>query len=418
MVKEIAATLLMISVSVSAYPITDTMTGTFSDRIRTLQAHPDMDPLGEPIWIMNEQTPLIISFDDLSEDYRYLRYSLVHCDRRWQPSGLVDTEFLNGFNEKSIDDYRYSRGTATHYVHYTIAFPSPDMQPLLSGNYLLRIYDESDPDEILAQVRLMVVEPKTGISADVTGVTDVDYNSAHQQLTIMVDTEGSEVRDPFNDLTVMISQNGRLDNEVTVTKPMRVVGKTFVYEHLPSLIFDGGNEYRRMEAVSVTYPGMHVDAIEYRHPYYHVFLTEDKPRLTGRYEYDETQNGAFYIRDYNSDDSDIEAEYVIAHFSLDMPKLATTDIYLDGDLTMRRFDDSSRMVYNPDTQRYEKVMLLKLGAYNYQYLTVGPHDTRGRTDGVEGNHYQTGNRYLIKVYERKPGERYDRLIGVNRIVVK
>ena len=408
----------MLSVSLSAYPLTDTMTGIFSDRIRTLQIHPDMDPLGEPIWIMNEQTPLIISFDELAEDHRYLRYSLTHCDRRWQPSQLVDSEFLSGFNEQSIDEYRYSRGTETHYVHYTITFPSHDMRPLLSGNYLLRIYDESDPDKTLAQVRLMVVEPKVGISADVTGVTDVDYNAAHQQLTVKVDTEGSDISDPFNDLSVMISQNGRLDNEVTVTKPMRVIGKTLVYEHLPALIFDAGNEYRRMETVSVTYPGMRVDAIEYRHPFYHVFIAEDAPRISGRYEYDETQNGSFFIRDYNSDDSDIEAEYVIAHFSLDMPKLATTDIYLDGDLTMRRFDDSSRMVYNPDTQKYEKVMLLKLGAYNYQYLTVGPRDTHGRTDGIEGNYYQTGNRYLIKVYERKPGERYDRLVGVNRIVVR
>lgn len=418
MVRRIALSLLTLCVSLTTFALTDTMTGTFSDRIRTLQAHPDMDPLGEPIWIMNEPTPVIISFDELAEDYRDLRYSLIHCDRRWQPSGLVDTEFIDGFNEQNIDDYRYSRGTAAHYVHYTITFPSPDMRPLLSGNYLLRIYDQSDPDQTLAQVRLMVVEPKTGIATDVTSVTDRDYNVAHQQLTVKVDTEGSEVRDPFNDLTLMISQNGRLDNEVTVTKPMRVIGKTLVYEHLPALIFDAGNEYRRMEAVSVTYPGLRIDGIEYHYPYYHLFVAEDKPRLSGRYEYDETQNGGYLIRDYNSDDSDIEAEYVIVHFSLDMPKLATTDIYLDGDLTMRRFDDSSRMAYNPDTQRYEKVMLLKLGAYNYQYLTVGPRDMHGRTDGVEGNYYQTGNRYLIKVYERKPGERYDRLIGVNQIVVK
>lgn len=73
-------------------------------------------------------------------------------------------------------------------------------------------------------------------------------------------------------------------------------------------------------------------------------------------------------------------------------------------------------------------MLLKQGAYNYQYLSL-PSDAAtakrngsnayfnnnvnlpASTDDVEGNFYQTVNEYLVAVYYRAPGERYDRMLG-------
>lgn len=60
-------------------------------------------------------------------------------------------------------------------------------------------------------------------------------------------------------------------------------------------------------------------------------------------------------------------------------------------------------------------MLLKQGAYNYQYLMVPRGAKRGYTSTIEGDNYQTVNEYTIKVYTRRPTDRYDRLIAVTRI---
>jgi len=70
------------------------------------------------------------------------------------------------------------------------------------------------------------------------------------------------------------------------------------------------------------------------------------------------------------------------------------------------------MAYNEATGRYERALLLKQGSYNYQYLAVPPKKSRGYTSVIEGDRYQTVNEYLVKVYTRRQGERYDRLIGV------
>ncbi len=395
----------------------DTMTGALNDRIKSLQVQLFGDPYAPPVINLGTDDRLVISFDHLAEDREYLRYELVHCNANWQPSGLVDNEFLDGFNIGNIENYDYSQLAATHYVHYSLAIPNEEVNPKLSGNYLLKVYPESDPDDVWLQCRFMVSEQTAGIEATASGVTDIDYNDAHQQLAVTVNTERSNVPDPFNDLTIMIQQNGRYDNEVAIRKPLRMAARDVsVYEHLPELIFDAGNEYRRMETVSTIYPGMGVAEISYSEPYYHFTLHTDEPRADRMYLYDQTQHGRFTIREYNSTDSDIEADYGVVHFSLDIPEMPDAMIFIDGDFVNRRFDQESLMTYNRATGRYERNMLLKQGAYNYNYLVVPRGKDRGYTGLIEGDKFQTVNEYLIKVYARHPGDRYDRLIGVSSIL--
>ena len=73
------------------------------------------------------------------------------------------------------------------------------------------------------------------------------------------------------------------------------------------------------------------------------------------------------------------------------------------------------MRYNKEHYNYENVQLLKQGSYNYQYLYVHNGSTKGETGPVEGNFYQTENEYLILIYHRPFGERYDKLIGMKQI---
>ena len=395
-----------------AADVDDTMNGIFDSRFKTLQVKVEGNDYAPPVIMLDSDDRVIISFDELTEEHSYLRYSLVHCNAHWQPSGLVDSEFIDGFNLGYVENYEYSQLTKVHYVHYSIALPNDEVRFTISGNYLLRVFPEDDPENTLLQARFMVSEAKVGIVANVTSRTDVDYNDAHQQLSFEVDASKLNVQDMYNDLKIVVSQNSRVDNEVFLDRPFRVSMSKAYYEHLSPLIFKAGNEYRRMEIVSVTYPGMGVDRIEYINPYYNMALRTDELRSTEQYLYDQTQYGRFTIREYNSSQSDIEADYVMTHFSLVLPEQYEYGIFLDGDFTHRRFDPESRMVYNRATGLYEKSLLLKQGAYNYQYLAVPIGSMSGATAPIEGDFYETVNEYLVKVYYHRPGERYDRLVGV------
>lgn len=396
--------------------LADTMTGIFNERVKSLQVQLDGYEYAPPVIVLGTPDQITISFDHLADDRQYLRYELVHCNADWQPSGLADIEFLDGFNLGDIDEYDYSQMTTVHYVHYQLTIPNAQVSPRISGNYLLKIFPENDQDDVWLQCRFMVSEETAPISASATTRTDIDFNREHQQLSIMVDTEKAGMQDPFNDLIVKVQQNGRWDNEATLRQPLRMASRSVsVYEHMQPLIFKAGNEYRRFETVSITNPTMGVDQVEYHHPYYHSVLYTDSERATQPYSYDQTQHGRYKVREYNSTQSDIEADYTVVHFTLDAPEMPGAMIFIDGDFTQRRFDPESLMTYNRATGLYERSMLLKQGAYNYQYLVVPAGSSQGSASLIEGDKYQTGNEYTIRAYTRLPGERYDRLIGVSTI---
>lgn len=318
MVRRFVLTIAaVVSLAVTA---ADTMTGIFDDAFHTLRIDVNGNYMAPPVLLIDSGDQLTISFDEITESNSYLRYSLVHCNANWTESSLVESEFLDGFNFGDVDDYEYSQMTATHYVNYRITLPNDRFRFKISGNYLIRVYRDDAPDTTLLQARFMVSESTATVDADVLSVTDIDYNDAHQQVSVRVDATDAGVEDVFNDMMVYVSQNGRLDNEVMVRQPLRVSGKTAYYEHLRPLIFPAGNEYRRMETVSTTYPGMNIESVDYHDPFYHATVATDYPRSADKYAYDRTQNGRFFIREYNSSQSDIEGDYVVTHFSLDAPE--------------------------------------------------------------------------------------------------
>ncbi len=391
----------------------DTRQGANSPSIRSIKASVDGIPLSLPIITLGGDDHILISFDEIADDRRYMRYELIHCDAAWQPEQLVDSEFIEGFNLGDINDYAYSEATTVHYINYRLQLPNEQVRFTASGNYLVRIYPEDDPDQTLLQARFSVVEPGVSVAASVSTVTDIDVNQNHQQVNFTIDAGEYPVDDMFNDLIVVVEQDNRQDNAVTLRQPLRLArSKVAVYEHLRPLIFDAGNEYRRFETVSLTRPDMNVEQISYIDPFYHATLTIDHPRDS--YNYDHTQQGAYLVRqsDTSIEESDVRADYLVTHFTLDLPRQQDVDIYIDGDLTDRRVDPTSLMTFNSATGRYEKALLLKQGSYNYQYIAVPRGTTRGTAGIVEGNFAPTNHRYTIKVYHRPRGTRYDRLIGV------
>lgn len=391
---------------------TNTATQSFSDRFRTIQAHVVGNDQLPPVIMFNSTDRIVISFDELAEEHSNLQYSLVHCNAEWKPDNLVESEFLDGFNYAQVDDFQYSRSTTIHYVNYRIVLPNDNMMPLISGNYLLSVYSEDDPEVKLLQVRFRISEQLVKISGNVAFTTDIDHRSRHQQLEIEVDGgDDLSLDDLSNRLVVVVQQNARNDNSVTITHPQFITGKKAHYSHLRPLIFPAGNEYRRFETISTLYPGMNIERIDYANGIYHMKIIPDSIRASSGYSYDMTQKGRFRIREYNSADPDTEADYVMTHFELRLPggMQAPAPVYIDGDLRNRVIGPETMMRYQPTEGVYRAALLLKQGSYNYQYIMPGLKSSA--TAGIEGDFYQTDNEYTVSVYYRQPGQRYDRLLG-------
>lgn len=386
--------------------------------VGALTAYPASDRYGAPVIELGGDSPLVISFDLLEPERRYLRYTITHCDASWKPDMLQPIEFTNGFNEGRIDDYAYSQGTLTPYVNYRISLPNPDITPTVSGNYLLTVYDEESPGSPLIDVPFMVSENSARTIPSVSSRTDYDYNGSHQQLEVSADLSAIETPDAWNDLLLVITPDFIRDQSQTIRRPMRVNGSTATFAHDPGLTFAAGNEFRRFETVATSrYLPMGVEMVAFQDPFYHFKLYTDAPRVATDYRYDQTQFGRFTINADNANDPDTQGEYVKVHFSLDLPKQPYADVMIAGELTGNTTTTASTgvMTFNRISNLYEAVLTLKQGSYNYMYYLI-PHNGKATAAPIEGDDYRTANRYDVALYYRKPGSRYDRLIGFTTII--
>lgn len=400
----------------------ETATAIFAPEFRTLKISNPDNFMAPPVIRLGSNDRLVVSLDELAYDRQELCATLTHCNADWQPSVLQDSEFLDSFNYEDIEDFGYSSNTFQHFVNYRLEIPSEHLTPTRSGNYLLKIAPREEPDLTLLQVRFQVVEPLVTVTGNVTTRTDRGTNNYWQQIEAEVNLRELKVANPYTDLILKVTQNSAPGTTRTVTSPLRVEGSSLTYAHRPELIFPALNEYRRFETVRATFPGLGVDSVRFDNNRYHAYLTADADRSEHEYTYDQTQRGRFLIREYNASDSDLAADYIDVHFTLDFPQVIDADIYVEGEMTGYRHDESNRMIFDHDERVYKLTMPLKQGSYNYRYSVAARNadgnsaTSAGFPETVEGNHWETVNEYLLEVFYRPPGARADRLVGIATIV--
>lgn len=386
---------------------------TFISNLKTLQVKVNGAWGEPPVMLLGGSNFVEISFDDLQHDYVRYSYTITHCNANWEKSDLYSGDYMTGINgSERIDDYEQSMNTEMMYNHYHFRIPNENVKLLVSGNYKIDIMEDGD-DEPVATACFSVTEGKIGVDATISGNTDIDTYEAHQQVDFNINYQQYPVTNPEAEFYPVVVQNNRWDNHVENLKPTYLRTNQLVYTHNRNLIFEGGNEYRRMEILNEYSPTMHVDKMYYEDPFYHAQIMEDDQRKM--YKYDEDQDGNYWIRNSDNVDNETESDYFFTHFTLKMPKIAGGELYINGDLTNNIMDENSLMEYDIIDHAYKITLPLKQGSYNYQYLFLHDGDTTGTSIPAEGSFHQTENEYYIYIYHRPFGGRYDKLVGFRKL---
>ena len=390
-------------------------TRVYNEHIRTLRVLPARAFLVLENGIVDGSNPdntLHISFDEMSHDVHFYTYTLEMAN-----SDLLSGEYLQGFTTRDITDYEHSLNTTREYTHYRFDFPNEDMTLTKSGDYILHIYEDGNPDNQVADVSFSVVEPLVKIDAKVRANTDIEFNGRYQQLDIDVNTTALDLRDP-NEVRVVVSQNNRSDNTVYLSQPTFVEPNRLRYINNRGLIFEGGNEYHHFDAFSTYYAGSGIDRVFFSNGDYQVALFPNEIQ-TGQYIHEFDSDGRFVVNAERTTDSDTEAEYMWVHWTLPMDKpFFDGALYVGGDMFNNEFNLRNRMQYDNAAKCYWLTALVKQGGYDFQYWF--DEKVKGErlkvkgttTQRVDGSYWQTENEYTVYVYWRPFGARYDRLVGV------
>jgi hypothetical protein len=325
-------------------------------------------------------------------------------------------EAIDGYTTGTITESALSVNTTFLYTHYSLRFPNENTRMKLSGNYVVTIYEDNDPDKVIAYACFSVVDPHVIIRGTVRGNTDTEMNGRYQQLDFTIDNTNYPIRDVFSELHVVVRQNDRRDNEVVNIQPTYTTQSLQTYSNNKALIFEGGNSYRQFDISSVYLAAVGVNKIQFMSPYYHTMLYDDLIRAGRSFEKEVDVHGNYLINIQNHSQDETEADYMYVHFSLpDEHPLFEGSLHLSGSFVYNQFNDSDRMNYNGQRQAYEQTLLLKQGGYNYLYLYTPKGATTGSSFPIEGSYWQTDNQYAIYTYYRPTGDRYDQLIGFTTI---
>ena len=383
--------------------------------IKTLQVVVNQEWTSMPVMQLHSTDILHIGFDELSHNYHRYIVHLEHCNPDWTPTdGLFESEWLEGFNDLTIEDYENSLNTTFLYTHYQYQLPNSQQRLKLSGNYRLHVIDDSDDQREVLVAEFRVAEKLMDVGLSVTTNTDVDHNNRYQQVSMTVKYNGLRITNKNEHLQTFVMQNGREDNMKVNPRSNYNTPQEQRWEHNRELIFEGGNEYRKFEILDLSHPTMGIEHIIWNEDerLFHVYPFVSEPRR--HYLYDEDANGAFYIRNSDNIENDRISDYAWVHYKL-MPVHNYEDarIVVDGQWATEPAENYV-MTYDANELSYNAAILQKQGYYSYQFRMV---DMAGETHVVpeEGSFFQTENRYEALVYYKPDGARAWRLVGFQEI---
>ena len=427
--KKIAFIFVFCVLSLSL--LAQTHTRVFNEQVRTLRVERKVLLLENGV--VDGSAPentLHISFDEMSHDVHFYTYTVQMMNGGMSATaslngGMLSSEYLRGFTTRDITDYEHSINTSREYTHYWFDFPNEEMALTKSGNYRLTIYEDGNPDNRVAEVDFCVVEPLVKIETKVRANTDIEFNGRYQQVDVDVSLQNLANSYQPSEFRVVVTQNNRLDNAVTMTQPTFVEPNRLRYINNKALIFEAGNEYHHFDAFSCFYAGYGIDRVYHEMGDYHALLFPNEI-TKGQYIHEFDTDGRFVVNAERTNDSDTEAEYMWVYWTVpaEQPWFDGA-LYVGGEIFGNELSLRNRMQYDAEAKVYWLTALVKQGGYDFQYWFV-PKSQESRvksqefqqkttTQRVDGSYWQTENEYAVYVYWRPFGARYDRLIGVSSV---
>lgn len=359
---------------------------------------------------------LLLSFDNLSRDLKSYNYTFIHCDSNWEPDRLTPAEYTAGFAEDIIRSYKYSFNTSQGYIHYETTLPNEYVQITKSGNYLLKVYENYDVNNLVLTYRFIVVDNQINVSTQYMRSGVVSKRNTHQEIDFKLDYGKLNIASPFSDLKVVLMKNNDWNEATRGLQPTFLNGTECTYSNSNDNSIAAGNDYREFDFRNFRYTTQFVNTIEFdTSNHYNVYLQNDALR-SKRYFYKGDLNGKYLINSVLARNPETDADYAYVRFYYPRTEpFKDGELYIYGQLSNFAYTSENKLTYDKAMGAYYAKMTLKQGYYNYEYRLVKYGETTGDASVIEGDYFETENDYTLLIYAQTQGKYYDQLLGYYRM---
>lgn len=353
---------------------------------------------------------LTLEFDLVNQSGRPLSVYFYHADRQWRRD-LSPSEYLEGFQRDNVIDYASSQGTEVRYTHYTYRFPNGNIDFLLSGNYIVRVTEQGNEEEVLFERAFFISEEETSLEFFVDDVMVSGRGYPSVQPIVRFRPPGMLSGNVF-DFNVCFVRNGRVDESRCTDQPDLSEQPYMLFYLQPEHTFtpQGANYYLDLRALQV---GPNIERTDFSIVPYSIVLKPDYARFAGS-GIDPLYNGQPVIsRVRGVADPDVDAEYVNVQFRFVPPneERVPGGVVVTGSFNNWAFEPANQLDWVATEGHYRGEVLLKQGEYEYRYASRD-----GRLERMmQGNLPRRDNAYVAFVYYADVSANTDRLLAFGGI---
>jgi Domain of unknown function (DUF5103) len=105
----------------------------YSSTIQSIKLFKKADQVVFPVIRLGNTEQFELHFDDLQNSPKNYFYTFVLCNADWSRTNLSQMDYIKGFTQNRINQYRASSATFTRYFHYMATLPDKNCMPSRSG---------------------------------------------------------------------------------------------------------------------------------------------------------------------------------------------------------------------------------------------------------------------------------------------
>jgi len=388
----------------------------YMQNIRGVKLFIHGDQLGYPIISLGATNALELHFDDLDGNIKNYSYTYQLCNADWKPVDLSIMDYVQGFTQDRLTQYRVSGIAKVKYVHYQVLLPDRNIMPTKAGNYLLKVFLNGDTSKLAFTKRLLILNNIVPIGGKIQSPYNGQLFQTHQKVQFSIDKSKIDVFNQQQQLKVVVLQNYRWDNAVTGAQPVFMRGNVYEYNGEQDFLFPAGREFRWADLRSFRFLSERIATVDRNATPTDVYLRPDQSKKGERFLQYQDYDGLYFIDCTDANNPWWQGDYGNIHFTLvpgDNQPFPDKDVYILGEMTGYALNDSTKLQYNAEKGVYEKTLLLKQGFYSYTYVTkdIKSKDAKATSSDIDGDFWQTENVYTILVYYKSLSGRHDELVG-------
>lgn len=360
-----------------------------------------------PIIRLGSSDRLVLEFDELTNISGQFRISFSHHNSDWQESGLPDPWTYDGINELFLRGGEINRFSKPEYFNYKTEFPNREIKFLVSGNYLLHVFDYQSGTELFSLPFFVTENEGEFLIKSETLFNQGQDGSAKDQLFGEF-SYPEFIEFPQFNLSYIFVQNRFWKDTRKATET------SFTKEGLTEFHISRSNSF----AASFDFSFLNLSPLSLQNPQIYnfeptkippkVILKDDNLNFLG--DSRPSLDSKWGLPKSSRDD-----QYASVHFRINTGGRfkENSSIYLLGSFNQWQPSDRYKMNLNSDLNVLETSVLLKEGAYPYKYVLKegGTLNTLILNDSIT----KQDQEYLGFIYYKDPDYQYDRLLNTKLI---